>query len=161
MDGGGERQQAPEVGLVTVTDGEWAGWSTWVGGDPFEERAGPFYWRREADGRVRSAFRAEAGHMNGGGFMHGGCIMTFADYSLFVIAREALADSHAVTATFSSEFVGSVHVGDLVECTGEVVKAGRSLVFVRGLITTGAEPVMSLSGTIKKTRPRNTGPAAT
>ena len=153
MDGG--EQQAQGAGLVEVTEGPWAGWSTWVGGDPFEDLAGPFYWRTEADGRPRSAFRAEPRHMNGGRFMHGGCIMTFADYSLFVIAREALADSFGVTATFSSEFVGSVHVGDLVECTGEIVKAGRSLIFVRGLITTGAEPVMSFSGTIKKTRPRH------
>jgi len=153
MDGG--EQQAQGARLVEVTEGEWAGWSTWIGGDPFEDQAGPFYWRADADGRLRSAFRAEPRHMNGGGFMHGGCIMTFADYSLFVLAREALADSFGVTATFSSEFVGSVHVGDLVECTGEIVKAGRSLIFVRGLITTGGEPVMSFSGTIKKTRPRH------
>jgi len=34
------------------------------------------------------------------------------------------------------------------------VKNARSMVFVRGLITTGGEPVMNFSAIIKKTRPR-------
>ena len=41
--------------------------------------------------------------------------------------------------------------GELVECTGEVVKAGRSMVFVRGLITCKGEPVASFSSVLKKT----------
>jgi acyl-coenzyme A thioesterase PaaI-like protein len=151
MDGS---EQSYYSGLETITDGEWAGWNHYAGGDPFEEYCGPYYWRRESDGRYRCGFKAERKHMNGGDFMHGGAIMTFADYALFVIARDALNDSRSVTATFNGEFVGSVPEGAIVECTGEVVKAGRSMVFVRGLITTGSEPVMSFSAVIKKTGPR-------
>ena len=88
--------------------------------------------------------------MNGGLFLHGGCVMTFADFSLFVIARDVLQNSHSVTATFNGEFVGTAHIGDLVECRGEVVKAGRSMIFVRGLITCGDETVMSFSSVLKK-----------
>jgi acyl-coenzyme A thioesterase PaaI-like protein len=153
MDGGGEEQSYAST-LVEVTEGEWAGWKTYTGGDPFEDHAGPFYWRTGADGRPVCAFRAEQKHMNGGGFMHGGCIMTFADYSLFVFGREAIEGSRSVTATFNGEFVGPVPLGALVESTGEVVKAGRSMVFLRGLITSGGEPVMSFSAVIKKTSPR-------
>ena len=141
--------------LVEVTEGEWAGWFTYKGGDPYEDHSGPFYWRTDADGTRRCAFRAERKHMNGGGFMHGGAIMTFADYCIFVFAREALQDSRSVTATFNGEFVGPAPEGALVECTGEVVKNARSMVFVRGMITTGGDPVMSFSAVIKKTRPRN------
>ena len=148
MDGGGEAKN----GLVT--EGEWAGWRTWEGSDPFEDHAGPFYFRHDPDGTPRCAFRAEQKHMNGGGFMHGGCIMTFADYCLFVIAREALEGQHSVTATLNGEFVGAVPLGALVECKGEVVRNARSMVFVRGLITTGTENVMSFSGVIKKRGPR-------
>lgn len=154
MDGGDE-EQGYGSHLVEMAEGEWAGWKTYIGGDPFEDHAGPFYWKTEADGRPVCAFRAERKHMNGGGSMHGGCIMTFADYCLFVIARDALNDSHSVTATFNGEFVGGAPVGALVEGRGEVVKAGRSMVFVRGLITTGGEPVMSFSAVVKKTRPRD------
>lgn len=136
-----------------IETGEWAGWTLFTG-DPFEAHAGPFYFRIEADGRPVCAMRAEQQHMNGGGFMHGGAIMTFADYCLFVIARDDLQDSHSVTAQFNGDFVGAVPPGSLVECRGEVVKAARSMVFVRGLITTGDQPVMSFSAIVKKTRPR-------
>lgn len=139
--------------LTQVTEGEWAGWSYYPGGDPFEDLAGPFYFRTEPDGTRRCAFRAEKKHMNGGGFLHGGCAMTFADYCLFVIAGEAIEGTPTVTATFNGEFVGTAHEGDLVECTGEVVRAGRSMVFVRGLMTNAGEPVMTFSAVLKKTRP--------
>jgi uncharacterized protein (TIGR00369 family) len=142
--------------LETVTEGEWAGWSWYPGGDPYEDLAGPFYFR-ERDGRPVCAFRAEKKHMNGGGFMHGGCAMTFADFALFVIARQATVGSPTVTATFNAELVGTARVGDLVECTGEVVKAGRSMVFVRGIISnasSGGEPMMSFSSVLKKTMSR-------
>ena len=82
--------------------------------------------------------------------------MTFADFCLFVIARDALDGSGmTVTATFNGEFVGTAHEGDLVECRGEVVKAGRSMVFVRGLITAPGGPVAAFSSVLKKTTVRN------
>lgn len=152
MDGGDQQLETNYTStLQTITEGEWAGWSCYVGGDPFEDHAGPFYWTHDPDGRPRCAFKAERKHMNGGGFLHGGCVMTFADYSIFVIARDQLAGSSSVTATFNGEFVGTAHVGARVECTGEVVKAGRSMVFVRGIIESGGEPIMSFSAVIKKT----------
>jgi acyl-coenzyme A thioesterase PaaI-like protein len=152
MDGG--EQQTTVWKHEVVKDGEWAGWSMY-GADPFEDHAGPFYYRLGEDGRPVCAMRAEAKHMNGGGFMHGGAMMTFADYCLFVIARDALQESRSVTATFNGEFVASVAPGSLVECTGEVVKATRSMVFVRGLMTAGDGPVMSFSAVLKKIAPRN------
>jgi hypothetical protein len=62
MDGGNEISH----GATLITEGEWAGWQFWKG-DPYETRSGPFYYREEADGSIRCAFRAEAQHMNGGG----------------------------------------------------------------------------------------------
>jgi uncharacterized protein (TIGR00369 family) len=153
MDGSNETNEYTSK-LVTETAGEWAGWSSYPGGDAFEDLTGPFYFKDGDDGRPVCGFRVEKKHLNGGSFLHGGCVMSFADFCLFVIGREALADSRAVTATFNGEFVGTAHEGDLVTCTGEVVKAGRSMIFLRGLIANGAEPVMSFSAVLKKTRPR-------
>ena len=141
-------------GPFLVTEGEWAGWRHWVGGDPYEDLSGPFYFKADDDGSIRCAFRAEKKHMNGGGFMHGGCMLTFADYSLFVIGREALKDTNAVTVSLNGEFVGPAHEGDLVEATGEVVRAGGSLVFLRGKISTGGTTMMTFSGVVKKVRKR-------
>lgn len=135
----------------------WAGWTRWSGRDPFEDHCGPYHWRELDGGGWATGFTAAPHHMNGHGAMHGGCLMTFADYSLFVIARDALREHSSVTATFNAELVGTARVGERVECTGEVVKAGRSMVFVRGLVvnvTAGREPMMSFSAVIKKTGPR-------
>jgi len=151
---GGVTENSYQSKLTQITEGDWAGWSCYPGGDPYEDLAGPFYFRIDDDGRPVCAFRAEHKHMNGGMFMHGGCYMTFADFCLFVIARDAIAGSSSVTATFNCEMVGAARIGDLVECTGEVVKSGRSMVFVRGIISTGGEPLMSFSSVLKKTTKR-------
>lgn len=150
MDGGADEALD---GSELIADGEWTGWRIWHG-DPFEDRAGPYYFREGADGRVRTGFRAEAKHMNGSGFMHGGAFLTFADYALFIIARKPLGDTRAVTVTLNGEFIGPAHVGELVEATGEVVRAGGSLVFMRGLITAAGRPAMTFSGVVKKVGPR-------
>lgn len=150
MDGGNEVIGGPRL----IETGDWAGWRTWSGLDPFEDQSGPFYFREGEDGRVTTAFRAETKHMNGGGFMHGGCMMTFADFSLFAIAWKELADSRAVTVSLNGEFVGPARPGDLVTATGEVVRAGGSLLFVRGLVSTGTGPMLNFSGVIKKIRAR-------
>jgi len=152
MDGGDDARE-DKWAKALITEGEWAGWSYLEGDDPFEDHSGPFYFRHDENGPV-CAFRAEAKHMNGGGFMHGGCMMTFADFALFVCARHVLRDRHAVTATFNSEFIGAVHPGDLVEARAEVVKDGRSMVFMRGMITSGDQPVMTFSAVLKKVGPR-------
>lgn len=134
-----------------VLDGEWAGWGRYET-DPFENLAGPFYSRRDETGRMVCAFRAERKHMNGGGFMHGGCMATFADYSIFMLADKELEGSGSVTASLTTEFLDSAQEGDLVECTGEVTRAGGSMVFVRGLARVGDRPILSFSAIIKKIR---------
>ena len=151
MDGAADSENNYTSKLVKVTEGEWAGWSCYPGGDPFEDLAGTFYFKIDDDGPV-CAFRAERKHLNGGGFLHGGCVMTFADFSLFVIARDVIDGSSTVTATFNCELVGTAFEGDLVECRGEVVKAGRSMVFVRGMITSKGVPLASFSSVLKKTK---------
>jgi uncharacterized protein (TIGR00369 family) len=152
--------EAPAVSLSDrlkpVTEGEWAGWSYWQS-DAFEQRAGPFYERFE-DGRGVCAFRAEPRHMNGGGFMHGGCLLTFADSAIFTFARDQLADHHGVTVNLSGDFLDSARVGELIEARGEVTRAGGRTIFVRGLATADGRPVLSFTAIIKKMGRR--GPAS-
>ncbi len=141
---------------IEITEGEWAGWRIWSS-DPYELLSGPFYCRRNEAGRMVCAFRAEKKHMNGGGFMHGGCLMTFADYALFCIATDDLGDGGSVTASLNGEFIDSAGVGDLIEATGEVVRAGGSLVFIRGIVSTSGRPLLNFSAIIKKVRRRPAG----
>ena len=138
-------------GLVTVTEGEFAGWKCWQG-DAFEERAGPFYETLDENGEPVVAFRAEPRHMNGAGFMHGGCLMTFADSAIFSIAREAMDGSHGVTMSMTSDFLDAARVGQLIEARGQVTRAGGKTVYARGIVTADGKPVLSFTGIIRKIR---------
>lgn len=144
-----EMMEASYGQLSTMPEGEFAGWRYWQG-DPFETRSGPFYYRREDDGSYVSAFRAEPRHMNGGGFMHGGCMMTFADFALFAIATDVLAGDHAVTLNLSGDFLGPIASGALVEARGEVTRGGGKTIFVRGLVTGDGQPALSFTGIIRR-----------
>ena len=149
-DGGQEKPRAHQV-----ADGEFAGWWTGGGRDAFESLVGPFY-STEIDGEAVCAFRAEPRHMNGLGLMHGGCMLTFADYALFAISRRARGGlrGSGLTVSLNGEFLGPARVGERVEARGEVTRAGRSLIFVRGLLTAEGRPMLSFSGVIKALRPR-------
>lgn len=136
---------------VLCNEGEFAGWRFWEG-DPYETRSGPFFMRREPDGSFLSAFRAEDRHMNGGGFMHGGCLMTFADFALFAIASDEIKGDDAVTMNLSSDFLGTAGPGALMEARGEVTRGGGKTIFVRGLITADGNPALSFTGIIRRFR---------
>ncbi|MGH6986014.1 MAG: PaaI family thioesterase [Caulobacteraceae bacterium] len=146
----GSEGQAPWT-PVEIQSGEWAGWRLWSS-DPFEFLAGPFYARETADGTRVCAFRAEAKHMNGGGAMHGGALLTFADYALFVIADPDLEGSGSVTAQLDGQFIDAAREGELIEARGEVVRAAASLIFIRGLVTAAGRPALAFSAIVKKTR---------
>jgi acyl-coenzyme A thioesterase PaaI-like protein len=106
------------------------GWRTWSR-DSFESNNGPFWHRMDDDGRVRCAFRVEQKHLNGLRNVHGGCFMTFADYCLFAFASPVLKGP-GVTVSFACEFLDAAHEDDLIEATGEITRAGGSLIFCAG-----------------------------
>lgn len=134
---------------TTIAEGEFKGWSAWEH-EAFEyNSAGPMYFRYEDDQPV-AAMRALPKHMNSGAMVHGGCLMTFADFSLFVIAKRAMDNQYGVTIAFTSEFLSPARLGDLLEARGQVLRAGHRLLFVRGLITANGEPCLNFSGTLKR-----------
>lgn len=137
--------------------GRLAGYQSWDGHDPFEDHAGPFFFRKHEDGRVTCAFEAEARHCNGGGFIHGGMLMTFADYSLFAIGSDVL-DGPSVTVSFSAEFTSAVGAGAFIEARGEIVQNTGSMVFLRGQVFTGTgeneKILLNYSGIVKRVKKR-------
>jgi acyl-coenzyme A thioesterase 13 len=138
-----------------LKEGPFEGWLTWGGGmDPFETLCGPLCMRTEADGRQRAAFMPEQKHLNGGGVLHGGALMTFADFSLFALAHEVLKGQHAVTVTFNSELVGAGVLGAPVYAEGRVIRETKSMLFLQGTLEQNGQPIMAFSGTLKKIKPR-------
>jgi acyl-coenzyme A thioesterase PaaI-like protein len=144
--------------LHVGTDGEFAGWRTWSR-DSFETHTGPFWHRMEDDGSIRCAFRVETKHLNGSGNVHGGCFMTFADYCLFAMAGPIL-HGPGVTVGFGCEFLDAARGGELIEGTGEVTRAGGSLIFLRGQLTSGERTLFTFSGTIKRVKRKPPAAAA-
>jgi len=144
--------------LHVSSKGEFAGWRTWSR-DNFETNNGPFWHRMEEDGSIRCAFRVEKKHLNGQRNVHGGCFMAFADYCLFAIAAPVL-QGPGVTVAFACEFLDAAAEGELVEGTGEITRAGNSLIFLRGELSSGERRLFTFSGTIKRVRPRASTPAA-
>lgn len=143
-------QTQPYAGpLRVVADGPWQGWFRWSDEEPFEGITGPFHLRRDESGIV-CGFRPQQQHLNGHGIVHGGALMTFADYALFAIASGEGQAIHGVTVTMNCEFVSGAPVGGLLLARGEIVRAGRSLVFARGTISSEDEAVLAFSGTIKR-----------
>lgn len=136
---------------IVLTEGPFAGWSTFSrGADPYETLVGPFCFRVDG-GRARCAFQPTGAHLNGAGNIHGGALMSFADFSLFSIAHNALADGvQAVTLTCNCEFISAGRLDGWVEASGDVLRDTRSLVFVRGLVTQNARTLLAFSGALKK-----------
>ena len=144
--------------LHVETEGEFQGWRTWSR-DNFETNNGPFYHRMDDEGRIHCAFRVEKKHLNGMSNVHGGAFMAFADYCLFAMAAPVL-QGPGVTVSFACEFLDAAREGELVEGSGDIMRAGGSMIFLRGLLKSAERPLLTFSGTIKRVKRRMPAAAA-
>ena len=104
--------------------------------DPWE----PLYSRKDA-GVVSIGFQAAAAHANGRGFVHGGLISALADNAMGLTCVETLGDvSGLVTVSLAVDFLGSANLGQWVEITPKVNRAGGRLCFAEALVTADGEP---------------------
>ena len=140
---------------MSTTESWNEGWEKWIGVDPFEDHCGPMYYKK-IDGHFHSRLMLQEKHMNGQGNVHGGVLMTFADYALFVIARDSLREVGAVTVSFSSEFIGPADIGELLEARGEIIQETGRMLFVQGMIYSGERKLLRFSGVLRKV-PRKAG----
>jgi len=120
-------------------------------GDRAEDFLGPFFFKLNGDA-IHTAFRVEERHCNAHNSLHGGVMMTFADYTLCLAANGG-GEQSVATVTCNNEFVAPAHKGDLVLGRCEVVRRGRSLVFTRGELLVDGKIILSCSGVIKLLRP--------
>ena len=121
--------------------------------DPFENRAGPFFWAQLEDGRQHFVLEAASRHCNSHGIVHGGLMMTMIDLTLVITAKQG-PDEQLVTVSLNSEFIASALEGDLIEAHGELVRRTRSLAFVRGQIRCGERTLLTASAVLKPIKPR-------
>lgn len=128
--------------------------------DPFETRTGPFFYKKDDNGQYLSAFMPHPNHMNGAGLLHGGMLMSFADYAIFVIALTHLKnDDAAVTVSCHTDFVRGMAPATPVYANGEVTRATTNLLFIRGRIFVPENKteimLASFSGILKRFKPKS------
>lgn len=119
--------------------------------DPFEDHVGPLGYK-VVDGTITFAFLADARHRNTAGTVHGGMLMTFADFALCLTATWDQPGEKCVTVSCNSEFVAPGRPGDLIEASGEVVRRTKSLTFVRGQVYTDDRILLNYSAIVKRIR---------
>jgi acyl-coenzyme A thioesterase PaaI-like protein len=122
-----------------------AGWTV-MEDSGFIGLVGPLWISPERPER-RFAFVAEDKHRNRSGNVQGGMLMTFADRSLGYASRSVDPTIAAqATATMTFDFIDSGHIGELIVIDCEVLRRTRTLVFMRGTLTSGDRLIGTASG---------------
>lgn len=124
------------------------GWRESSRDSGYSALVGPFWMRREGEGRTHAVLTAER-HANNGGIVHGGLLLGFADHALGVTVWEAIGRRRCVTVTLDMQFIGAVVPGECVVLRPQVVRMTRSLVFVRADLSVGERPVAAAIGVWK------------
>ncbi len=124
------------------------GWRT-MKGPGFSSLVGPIWAKKiqTGDGETwRYGFLAEDKHENRQGAVHGGMLMTFADHAIGFVAWEAAGRRKCVTMQLENQFLAAVKNGDFVECDTEIVRAAKTVIFLRGVLKVKGRPVMAANG---------------
>jgi acyl-coenzyme A thioesterase PaaI-like protein len=103
-------------------------------------------WAKRSDGVWRYGLLTTPAHANPDGAVHGGIIMLFADHTLGLYAWEAAQRARCVTIQMNTHFLAAVTPGDFLELQGEVTRATRGLVFVRGILRAGDRDAAAVDG---------------
>ncbi len=130
---------------MNAEEAQAAGWKLGPRGSAFPDLVGPFWSRRDAD-RWRHAALTDARHANNNGVVHGGLLLSFADNALGMTVWHHIGRRPCATIELSMQFVDAVQPGDLVELDAEIVRATRSVVFVRGTLSVADRTVATATG---------------
>jgi len=127
------------------------GWEVRHFGQPdgYSALIGPVLARRTGDGWTY-AIQVEPRHLNVRGAVHGGMIASLADHALGMTVWEAVGRQPCVTVQLNIHYVSAAKLGDLLEVQGEVVRATRSVVFIRGLVSVAGRSVAMADGVWKR-----------
>jgi acyl-coenzyme A thioesterase PaaI-like protein len=114
----------------------------------FGAYVGPIYRPIEGDG-LTFGFYADERHGNKRGVTHGGMLATAFDIALGNACWEAAKQHPVATVQLTIQYVGALQLGEFATIRVEVVRATRSLVFVRGVMTVGDRIIATADGVWK------------
>jgi acyl-coenzyme A thioesterase PaaI-like protein len=109
---------------------------------------GPFLARRAGEG-WEYGFQPEQRHLNIGGVVHGGMLMSFMDDVLGMTVWETIGRKPVTTVQLNHHFIAPGKLGEMVIGRGEVLRATRSVVFIRGTLMSGDRVLVHADGVWK------------
>jgi acyl-coenzyme A thioesterase PaaI-like protein len=110
------------------------------------ESLAALWTRRDDDGCWHYGLQLQAGHANAQGFVHGGVLMTFMDHALSLLVWEASGRATCSTVQLDSHFLEAVRPPAFVELDAEILRQGRSMMFVRGTLRMDDSDIMQATG---------------
>jgi len=114
-----------------MTDTVPDGFKTLRNEEGFVSHNGPYYYRKDADGRVEFGFLSDERHVNPNGVLHGGSILGFLDTILgHAVVRETRR--RCATVSLDTQFMASVPPGAWITARARVKRVTRTLAFVDG-----------------------------
>ncbi|WP_442580996.1 PaaI family thioesterase [Mesorhizobium sp. ASY16-5R] len=131
-----------------------AGWKL-LRPSAFITLVGPFY-SRTVEGKTQYCFRVATKHDNTQDRPHGGMIMSFMDEVLGHSTQIARPNDSFSTIGFDCQFIDGSAIGDLVVAETEIVRATRSLMFMRGECKVGNRVIATANGIWKVLLSRGT-----
>lgn len=103
-------------------------------------------WAKRDEAGWHYGLQLHAGHVNAQGVVHGGVLMTFMDHALSLLAWEAAGRATCTTVQLDSHFLKSVRPPAFVELEAEILRQGRSMIFVRGSLCSDNRRIMQATG---------------
>ena len=136
-------------------------------GDGFMDVNGPLYYRRHAGTDklrgVSLGFRVEMRHCNPMQACHGGMLATFTDM-LFAVTGHATSEAgrnrFLPTISLQLDYLAGAKLGSWVQGEATVLRATRNMMFMQGLLTADAVPIVRASGIFKIGEPFRFSPEA-
>ncbi len=114
----------------------------------FGTHVGPFYNAPGGD-LDGCGFVAQPKHGNKRGVVHGGMIATAFDVALGNATWAAAGQKPCATVQLNVHFVAAVQVGEFAAVRAEIIKATRTMVFLRGTMTVDGQVVATADGVWK------------
>ena len=143
------------IPLGAVPHPDHGGWFHWpdIPAESFAGQTGVLLFRPEGDGARMRMFPTRK-HLNNGGSIHGGAVMSFIDMALFAGMRCAgINDGHYVTLDCATHFIARGKIDTPLDAVVRLVgqtKGGH--VFLQGQCEQDGQPTHSFTGTLKRIR---------
>lgn len=120
----------------------------------FSASLGELIFRPDGPGRGICRIFPTEEHLNPGGSINGGAVLTLIDWSLFAGGICAgMAQGHYVTLDLHNHFVGRGRAGRPLDSLVTLVRETGSFAFLQGTCVQGDDVCSNWIGTLKRVRP--------